>query len=196
MTSELLFSRASQRNVGAEVRRSQLAHILRAASRIVPGEEILVIGSQAILGSLDEGRLPVAATVSREADVAFWNDADESKSDSLDGAIGELSQFDETFGYYGQGVSISTAVLPTGWQDRLVRFEHVDAGGAVAWCLERHDLALAKLAAQREKDTTFVAALVAAGVLDLAILLERLETLPVSGILRRRIRAFLDRHVS
>lgn len=176
--------------------RSQLAHILRAASRIVPGEEILVIGSQSILGSLDEGRLPLAATLSREADVAFWNDADESKSDLLDGAIGELSQFDETFGYYGQGVSISTAVLPTGWQDRLVRFEHVEADGAVAWCLERHDLALAKLAAQREKDMTFVASLLAAELLEVPVLLERLETLPVNGILRRRIRAFLDRQAS
>jgi hypothetical protein len=28
----------------------------------------------------------------------------------------------ETFGYYAQGVSVTTAVLPAGWRERLVMF--------------------------------------------------------------------------
>jgi hypothetical protein len=36
------------------------------------------------------------------------------KADKVDGAIGELSTFHETSGYYAQGVSVSTAILPSG----------------------------------------------------------------------------------
>ena len=57
--------------------------------------------------------------MSIEADLAFRDDPDASKADQVDGAIGELSLFHETHGYYAQGVEISTAVLPAGWEDRL-----------------------------------------------------------------------------
>ena len=51
--------------------REQLAHVLRAASQIADDPEIVVIGSQAILGSFDAGDLPIEAIRSMEADVAF-----------------------------------------------------------------------------------------------------------------------------
>lgn len=92
--------------------REQLAHVLRATARIVDDPRILVVGSQAILGTYDDDRLPEEATRSIEADVAFWHDPDEAKADEVDGSIGEYSAFHEQFGYYGQGVSVTTAVLP------------------------------------------------------------------------------------
>ena len=85
------------------MKRSELAHILRSASKLASDPHILVIGSQAILGSFREDQLPVDATRSIEADVAFFNDPDERKSDLVDGGIGELSHFHESFGVYGQG---------------------------------------------------------------------------------------------
>jgi len=42
--------------------------------------------------------LPTEATASMEVDVAFFDDLDEAKADAVDGAIGELSDFHETFG--------------------------------------------------------------------------------------------------
>ena len=84
--------------------RAQLAHLLRASSEIAGDPHILVIGSQAILGTFDEDLLPAPATVSREVDIAFLDDPGSAKTDLLDGAIGELSPFDEQFGYYAQGV--------------------------------------------------------------------------------------------
>jgi hypothetical protein len=167
------------------VKRSELAHLLRAASTISGRDEILVIGSQSILGSFDEDELPDPATLSREADFAFWDDADERIADKVDGAIGEMSAFDLGNGYYAQGVSVTTATLPVGWRDRLVQFSPTSANGAVAMCLEPHDLALAKLVARREKDLAFVAALIAAQLLDIAVLRERAESMPVSGPARR-----------
>ena len=56
------------------MRRGQLEHILRAASRIVGQPDFLVVGSAAILGSFDETVLPLAATRSDEADLAPFDE--------------------------------------------------------------------------------------------------------------------------
>lgn len=45
------------------------------------------------------------------------------------------------------------------------------------WCLERHDLCVAKLVALREKDTNFVAALIEARLVDPEVIHGRLEHL-------------------
>ena len=70
--------------------REQLSHLLRAASRIADEEQIVVIGSQSILGTFDETQLPPEAVFSMEADFAFWNDENNSKSDAVDGVMGEI----------------------------------------------------------------------------------------------------------
>jgi hypothetical protein len=81
-------------------------------------------------------------------------------SPQIEGSLGRYSQFDVTFGYHADGVSPTTATLPAGWESRLVRVCNENTNGAVGWCLEPHDLAFSKLAARREKDLAFVAALV------------------------------------
>lgn len=103
--------------------RQELAHILRAACRITGDQNVLVIGSQSILGTFDEDDLPAQATSSMEADIAFLDDPDRVKADDVEGAIGEMSAFHQMYGMYAEGVHISTATyLPTGWRDRLVRW--------------------------------------------------------------------------
>ena len=54
--------------------REQLAHVLRAVSRIADDPDVLVIGSQSILGSYSEDELPPEATGSMEVDTAFFAD--------------------------------------------------------------------------------------------------------------------------
>lgn len=56
-----------------------------------------------------------------------------SQADLIDGSIGEASMFHDTFGDYAQGVVETTAQLPSGWQDRLVRFETPATRGVTAW---------------------------------------------------------------
>jgi hypothetical protein len=174
--------------------RDELAHILRSASRIVGEQDIVVIGSQSILGSFTDSELPGPAIASIEPDLAFLDDPDNAKADKVDGAIGEDSQFHATFGYYGQGVSVTTAMLPTGWRDRVVVFANADTQPGRGLCLDPHDLVVSKLAAGREKDFEFAAALLRAGLIDAAVLSERAETLgTVPGVRRRvveRIQAF------
>jgi hypothetical protein len=162
------------------MKQSELAHILRAACDVTEDPAILVIGSQAILASFNEEELPAEAVRSIEADVAFLDDPDEKKSDAIDGAIGEDSPFHETHGIYGQGVSISTAILPSGWEGRLVAFESPEAGESRAVCLDPHDLVVSKLVAEREKDFDFARALIIAGLIDIEILLARAALLPTT----------------
>ncbi|CCH79814.1 hypothetical protein BN12_60020 [Nostocoides japonicum T1-X7] len=101
------------------MKREQLAHILRAAANVAHDDHVIVVSSQAILGSFDEDELPEPAHASIEADVFFAEDTDLTKSDMVDGALGEDSPFQEMYGYYAQGVDATTAILPrgggTGW---------------------------------------------------------------------------------
>ena len=106
------------------------------------------------------------------------------KSDLIDGAIGELSMFHQTFGYYAHGVDETTATLPAGWVDRLVPLVNANTGGATGWCLEVHDLAVSKLVAGREKDLDFVRVLVGERMVDPAVLQERVTMLSDVGGVR------------
>src|SRR5207253_5713772 len=105
------------RSAGACMTRSELEHIIRAAGAIARDREIVVIGSQAVLGQYPDA--PAALLASMEADVFPLNHPE--RADKIDGAIGEGSRFHEQFGYYAQGVGESTATLPKGWRKRLVR---------------------------------------------------------------------------
>ncbi|MEI6739566.1 MAG: DUF6036 family nucleotidyltransferase [Gemmatimonadaceae bacterium] len=154
--------------------REQFEHAIRAAGAILGVSEVLVIGSQAVHGSMPEP-LPIEASRSVEVDVAVLGDTDGHLADLIDGAIGEASMFHDTFGYYAQGVVESTATLPDGWSRRLVRFESAGTRGVVAWCLDLHDLWIAKAIAGREKDRAFCKALLRVNAVDPFRLRERLD---------------------
>ncbi len=131
--------------------RAQFEHAIRAAAAVAGEHEVIVIGSQAIHAWIEEG-IPEAAMRSVEADIALRQDVDGRKADLIDGSIGEASLFQETFGFYVHGVSVTTALLPHGWVQRLVRFATPATAGVVAWCLSPEDLWVAKALAGRPKD--------------------------------------------
>ena len=135
--------------------RSQLDHILRAAGAITDESELVVLGSQAILGSRPD--VPAELRASTEADV-FPMHAPE-KTDLIDGTMGELSLFQDTHGYYAHGITPESTVLANGWRERLVPLQSPATQGVVGFCLCPADLAISKLAAGREKDFTFVTSL-------------------------------------
>jgi hypothetical protein len=173
--------------------RAALEHIIRASAALTNEREFVVVGSQAILGQFPDA--PDALLVSIEADL--YPRRAPGKSDLIDGAIGELSTFHETYGYYAHGVDDSTATLPAGWETRLVAVRNDNTGGATGWCLEVHDLACSKLVAGRARDWDFVRVLLAAGLVDPAILDERLTQLDLSpdrvDSLRQRLRRLSER---
>jgi hypothetical protein len=174
------------------VKRDEFDHAVRAAAAVLGATEVLVIGSQAIHGSV-AGPLPLEAVRSVEVDVAAFDDPDGSKADLIDGSIGEASMFHSTFGFYAQGVVEGTAVLPDGWRDRLVRYEVGD--DLVAWCLEMHDLWISKAVAGRRKDVEFCAALLRERLTDPAVLRRRLEATPgLAAEVEAQVGSMIDRY--
>ena len=123
--------------------RQQLEHVIRAAADVTGIRDLVVIGSQAVLGTYPHRELPYEATVSNEADVAIdvvlahlADEIDESAlADQIDGALGLGSAFANANGYHADGVEVATAVLTPGWRDRLVPLIAESASGpAVGWC--------------------------------------------------------------
>lgn len=139
------------------MKRIQFDHTIRAAGSILGVNDVLVIGSQAVHASIDF-ELPEAQR-SIESDISAMEDVDGSKADLIDGSIGELSAFQETFGYYAQGVTPQTAILPQGWRERLVAYKTPSTNGVTAHCLEINDLWISKAIAGRPKDLEFCRAL-------------------------------------
>jgi hypothetical protein len=174
------------------VRWADFAHAVRAAAGILAEREVVVIGSQAILATFKEEELPAAALASMEIDITVFDDPDGTKSDILSGAIGEWSPFHESFGFYVDGVSMTTPDAPRGWQSRLVRVQTPAMNGAAALAMEPHDLCVAKLFAHREKDLTFVAALIAARLVDPTIIRERALLVDASPATTEKVLAWLD----
>ena len=156
------------------MKREAFEHAVRAAGAVLGVDELIVIGSQALHAKVS-GELPEEATRSVEVDVAIQGDTEGRMADLLDGSIGEASMFHATFGYYAHGVVATTAVLPSGWRERLVRFDTPRTNGVVAWCLEVHDLWTSKAIAGRPKDIEFCRALVESGLVRSEELRERLS---------------------
>lgn len=171
------------------MKRSELEHIIRASGEIAKDDEIIVIGSQAILGQFPNA--PVRLLLSMEADVYPKNDPE--KAHKVDGAIGEGSSFHELHGYYAQGVGEKTAILPEDWESRLVAVNNENTNGVTGYCLEVHDLAISKMIAMREKDLEFVRELVRHDMVEKKTMLRRLEQTdleePIRNTVRVRIRS-------
>ena len=169
------------------MRRDQLEHAIRTACQIIGHDAVVVVGSQSILGSFTEEELPAEATMSAEVDILpLANDNAETArlADLIEGVAGEWSPFEEQHGFSIDGVDLETAVLPTGWRDRLVRVQNANTAALsgnpqyTGWCLDKEDLCVAKLCALREKDRNFVAALLDACLVDAAVITRRLSDVP------------------
>lgn len=134
------------------MKKSQVEHVIRAASKICEENEFFIIGSQSL-----HGKYPDVADqilVSQEVDIFAKNKG--KNSDYLN-VIGVNSPFHETYGYYADPVDEHTAVLPKNWKNRLSNLKMSGAStGIKACCIDPHDLVVAKLAAARDKDRVFI----------------------------------------
>jgi hypothetical protein len=169
------------------MRRDQLEHAIRAACQISGLTEVVIVGSQAILGSYTDDELPFYATRSAEIDVLpITNDASEIArlADEIEGVAGEFSPFSELHGFSIDGVDLQTSALPDGWRDRLVKVQNANTAAPagepqfIGWCLDKEDLCVSKLCALREKDQNFVDALITADLVDSHVIATRLATVP------------------
>ncbi|MBB3753771.1 hypothetical protein FHT44_006293 [Mycolicibacterium sp. BK634] len=167
------------------MRRDQLEHAIRTACQITGQAEVIVIGSQAILGTYPEFELPQLATSSLEVDILPITDDNNitiELADLIVGVAGELSPFEQTHGFSIDGVDLTTAALPDGWKDRLIKVQNSNTAAPsghpqfIGWCLDKEDLCAAKLCAFRPKDQNFVQALIEENLVDPAVIADRLGT--------------------
>jgi hypothetical protein len=186
--------------------RKELEHIIRAAGEIVKVQKIIILGSQAVLAQfpdLSELIEPEDSELSLrvqnreillrsiEADIVIPDSIE--KTEIVEGAIGELSSFHDTFGYYAQGVDLTTSKLPGGWENRLVEICNENTNGISGLCLEIHDLMISKLYAGRKKDIEFFKAAVNLDLLSRENLMERLHRTSMSDKRRNIIQNYIKR---
>ena len=171
--------------------RAELEHAIRAACDLTDENEVIVFGSQAILGQFPNA--PEELRQSAEADIAPKFAVD--KVDLIDAILGEDSQFHRQHGFYVHGVPIEAATLASGWEQRAVRVQNKNTREFIGWCLEAHDLAASKLAAFRDKDRDFVRVLLVNGMVTPRKLIARLRRLPLEEAHRERLVHWVDKTV-
>ena len=165
--------------------RDQLEHALRAVQTVTGESEFVIIGSQAVLGQFPDA--PEELLVSQEIDI--YAPGKPEASDLIQGACGEHTDFPRTHDFYVDGVSPTTAVVPGGWRNRAIPVCNANTNGATGWCLEVHDIAVAKYFANREKDRRYLTDLWRHGMLDEATLVERMRNAPVTKAKRQAMLA-------
>jgi hypothetical protein len=170
------------------MRRHELEHVIRAAAAVAGDDELVIVGSQAILGQFPDA--PDSLLVSKEADIYPRNRPE--RSGEIEGSLGDGSYFDSIFGYYAHAVGPETATAPSGWEQRLVRVQNENTGGATGWCLEVHDLLLSKCVAGRERDWEFVEEAFRHDLADPAELRRRASDLPVEDSRRDSVQRMLE----
>jgi hypothetical protein len=174
------------------MQRVDLEHVIGAAANVLGEDSFVVIGSQAILGACPDA----PETLLRSMEVDLFPKDNPGRAAEIDAALGDGSPFHEAFGYYAHGVGPKTAKAPAGWEDRLVEIDIPPRIGSrqapKAYCLEPHDLVLAKCAAGRDRDWEFAREAIRGSVVEPATLIARADTLPLREDQRISIRRRLE----
>lgn len=174
--------------------RTDLENLVRVVCEALQETQVLVFGSQAILGTFEYYALPEEATRSIEADLVVIGDGHRQSeaADQVDAVAGEWSPYQTRYGVYAQGIERRTAMLSPGWAERLVPLRSERTNYYTAWCLEVHDLCSSKLLANREKDREFVTALLREELLRVSTVRERILATKVDEERKKRALGFLQ----
>ena len=87
--------------------RAQLEHIIRAAGAIAEDDDILIVGSQSLLGQFPDA--PTEFVISLKADVVPLQHPE--RSDLIDAALGDGSRFERTYGYFATRANASNSAV-------------------------------------------------------------------------------------
>lgn len=139
-------------------------------------QQVIIVGSQAILGTYSAVVLPEKLTLSGEMDATprlqFDGASKEDVSaavERINNALGEDSPFSNEHGFWVEGVYGDTIIFPDGWENRLETYWITEMGGArvvAGWCLSPLDVCVAKVLAGRPHDNDYVIELVKSGLVD------------------------------
>jgi hypothetical protein len=153
------------------MRREDFEHVVAAAAEASGETELVVVGSQAILGSFPDA--PPSKLRSMEADLYPLRHPE--KADEIDGSLGDGSWFHRTHGYYAH---------------RRRCGDRERAGGMGGSTGPRRGSSPGRFATARCRALAREA--LAHGLVDAEVLLRRIDDLPVAEGDRRRIREMLE----
>ena len=156
------------------MRLDALKHLGRAALALVESDRLVVFGSASLLAVHPELGLEVGGPLEQTMDADLIPfPFDEEIGRLLQESLGEGETFHQRFGYHADIIRpVVTEQFPQGWEGRLVPLDEVDR----VFCLEPHDMAVAKGIAGREKDLALLAYLFRIGFLDPELVKERLRS--------------------
>ncbi len=159
------------------MRRDRLDHILRAAAGVTGHTTFVLVGSSVVLVRCKN--IPGDMLMTREADVYVPGAPDsEALSDAIDANIGQGSAFHNQYGYYADGVSPGTAIMPLDWEARTQSYQGSGCPGITAIVPDVDDVALAKVVAWRDKDKDWLTSGIRAQLFSLDRMAMRLDRMP------------------
>lgn len=129
----------------------QFYHICRSAASIAGVREISVFGSSAVIPWLEHQRPDAPWWASLELDL---DPGGQALADIVDGCIGELSPFHDSFGVYAHGLTLDAFTSPPDWPVRAGIFIE-PASGIRIRAPHPLDLTVSKVARGDDRDWAF-----------------------------------------
>lgn len=129
----------------------QFYHVCRSAAAIANVRDLTAFGAAAVVPWIARDCPGAPVWPSLEVDLDPGGDA---LATLVDGSIGELSLFEETFGVRAHGVTLDAFVAAPDWPSRAAIFEDAISGVRVR-APHPVDLTVAKLARGDERDWAF-----------------------------------------
>lgn len=145
--------------------------LLAQAQRLCGHSDFVVIGSLSVLALEPDCQIPADMTLSIDLDCYTRNDP--PRVFEVLAELGENSAYHIASGVYLDGVSPNLATLPEAWQNRLIG---VERGNLRAWFLDPVDAAVSKYARGEPRDQRWIRAGIAAGIISLPLVQQRLKT--------------------
>jgi len=148
----------------------QVFKLLERARALTQHRDIVVIGSNSVLGLAEHTAIPPDMAMSVDLD-SYLKD-DPGRTGELAKELGEGSAFHEKEGFYLDPVNPKLPTLPDGWEGRLLPLER---NGNCAWFIDPDDAAISKYARGEPRDQRWIRAGLAAGLISMPKVLARLS---------------------
>lgn len=190
---------AYRRPLMSETRsREDLHRAVRAIARHFETDTVVIIGSQAVL--IDWPDAPPRLLMTPEIDmypgnIRAWEIANDGMeaSEEINALFGEGSMFDETHGFYIDGVDDRSAKLPPDWEAHAsTEIVDVDGESVKAITPSPEDTAVAKMHRLAEKDREYISLRHREKPYDLDLLRHRLELSTPDHVTQRAAMTFID----
>ncbi|WP_267423788.1 DUF6036 family nucleotidyltransferase [Methylobacterium sp. GC_Met_2] len=172
------------------MRKDKLDHLFGAAGEVTGHRRFVLVGSAVVL--IRCRNIPGDMLLTPEADL-YVPDVPNSDdlSDAIDANIGQGSSFHLQYGYYCDGVSPETSLMPSDWSARTTLYASAGCPGITVIVPDPDDVALAKAVAWREKDKDWLTSGLRSRLLSIDAMAGRLPGMPAAapsgGEMKRRL---------